>query len=72
MALCIFQGGTADNAKSGSFPTVLFPHSSALRSLSFIDHSGTGLKVGLITMVSAASGVLGHQGTFCSPLTLAM
>lgn len=42
------QGGVADNAGSGSIPALLLPHSSALRSLPFISHSGRGLKVGLI------------------------
>lgn len=68
--VCISQGGVADSAEPGSLPALLLPHSSALRSLPFIGHSGRGLKVGLVTMVSVGPGFLGHQGLLCSPLTL--
>lgn len=70
VTVSISQGGVADNAESGSLPALLLPHSSAPRSLPFIGHSGRGLKVGLIVMVSADPGFPGHRGALCSPLTL--
>lgn len=46
--MCISQGGVTDNAGSDSILALLLPHSSALKSLPFISHSGRGLKAGLI------------------------
>lgn len=69
VAVCISQGGVVDNTGSGGLPALL-SHSSALRSLSFIGHSGRELKVGLITMVGVVPSFPGHRGPLCSPLTL--